>query len=62
MVVSNLAYFTGRPIQALVSKQISFLIPAVTVPGGLIVNPRHAGIKESCGPSQAGDRKEDARF
>lgn len=62
MVVSNLAYFTGRPIQALFSKQISFLIPAVTVPGGLITNSRHAGIKESCAPSPAGDRKGDAHF
>lgn len=35
-MVSNLAYFTGRPIQALFSNQISFLIPAVTVLGDLL--------------------------
>lgn len=62
MVVLNLAYFTGRPIQARFSNQISFLIPAVPVPGGLTVNSRHADIKGSCGPSQSGDRKGDAHF
>lgn len=62
MVVLNLAYFTGRPIQARFSNQILFLIPAVPVPGGLTVNSRHADIKGSCGPSQGGDRKGDAHF
>lgn len=62
MVVLNLAYFTGRPIQARFSNQISFLIPAIPVPGGLTVNSRHADIKGSCGPSQGGDRKGDAHF